>query len=87
MWTGGSVGVFLPQLPELYGNVAIRDHGLSASEGRITIPLANNTSAGLLDFYHHYFEFIPVEEHGILSGEVSKEFKAAEPFKWIAPQS
>ena len=70
VWTGGSVGVFLPQLPELYGNVAVRDHGLSASEGRMTIPLANGTSAGLLDFYHHYFEFIPVEEHGTPSPTV-----------------
>jgi hypothetical protein len=43
--------------------VEIRDHGLSASEGRMTIPLTGGTSAGLLDFYHHYFEFIPVEEH------------------------
>ncbi len=67
VWTGGSVGVFLPQLPELYGKVAVRDHGLSASEGRMTIPLANGTSAGLLDFYHHYFEFVPVEEHGTAS--------------------
>jgi len=64
VWTGGSVGVFLPQLPELYGKIAIRDHGLSASEGRMTIPLTNSTSAGLLDFYHHYFEFIPIEEYG-----------------------
>jgi hypothetical protein len=62
VWTGGSVGVFLPQLAELYGKTAVRDHGLSASEGRMTIPLADGTSAGLLDFYHHYFEFIPVEE-------------------------
>jgi hypothetical protein len=64
VWTGGSVGVFLPQLVDLYGNTAVRDHGLSASEGRMTIPLADGTSAGLLDFYHSYFEFIPVEEHG-----------------------
>jgi hypothetical protein len=64
VWTGGSVGVFLPMLPELYGMAAVRDHGLSASEGRMTIPLTNGTSAGLLDFYHHFFEFIPVEEHG-----------------------
>jgi hypothetical protein len=64
VWTGGSVRVYLPQLEELYGQAAIRDHGLSASEGRMTIPLADGTSAGLLDFYHHYFEFIPVEEHG-----------------------
>jgi hypothetical protein len=70
VWTGGSVGVFLPQLPALYGNVAVRDHGLSASEGRMTIPLASGTSAGLLDFYHHYFEFIPVEEHGTKSPNV-----------------
>jgi hypothetical protein len=64
VWTGGSVGVFLSKLPELYGPAAVRDHGLSASEGRMTIPLGDGTSAGLLDFYHHFFEFIPVEEHG-----------------------
>jgi hypothetical protein len=64
VWTGGSVGVFLPKLADLYGPAAIRDHGLSASEGRMTIPLADGTRAGVLDFYHHYFEFIPVEEHG-----------------------
>jgi hypothetical protein len=63
VWTGGSVGVFLPQLAELYGETAVRDHGLSASEGRMSIPLADGTSAGVLDYYHHYFEFIPVEEY------------------------
>lgn len=62
VWTGGSVGVFTPKLFDLYGMAAVRDHGLSASEGRITIPLADGTSTGLLDFCHHYFEFIPVEE-------------------------
>jgi hypothetical protein len=64
VWTGGSVGVFLPQLADLYGSTAVRDHGLSASEGRMTIPLEDGTSAGLLDFYHHFFEFIPVDERG-----------------------
>lgn len=64
VWTGGSVGVFLPQLAELYGHTAVRDHGLSASEGRMSIPLADGTSAGVLDIYHHFFEFIPVEEYG-----------------------
>jgi len=64
IWTGGSMNVYLPQLPPLYGSTAIRDHGLSASEGRMTIPLSDGTSAGLLDFHHHYFEFIPVDEHG-----------------------
>jgi GH3 auxin-responsive promoter len=64
VWTGGSVGVFLPQLAALYGETAVRDHGLSASEGRMTIPLADGTPAGLLDFYHNFFEFVPIEEHG-----------------------
>ena len=63
VWMGGSVRVYLPQLERLYGNVAMRDHGLSASEGRMTIPLSDGSAAGLLDFYHHYFEFIPVDEH------------------------
>lgn len=82
VWTGGSVNVYLSKLPALYGDVAVRDHGLSASEGRMTIPLADGTAAGLLDFYNHYFEFIPVEEHGsarpnILEGhelEVGKDY-------------
>ncbi len=82
VWTGGSVNVYLSRLPALYGETAIRDHGLSASEGRMTIPLADGSSAGLLDFYHHYFEFIPVEEHdtrrpNILEGhelEVGKDY-------------
>ncbi len=63
VWTGGSVNVYLPQLRDLYGPTAIRDHGLSASEGRMTIPISDQSTAGLLDFYHHYFEFIPVAEH------------------------
>ena len=46
VWTGGCVNVYLPQLPALYGDAAIRDHGLSASEGRMTIPLADGTPAG-----------------------------------------
>jgi hypothetical protein len=78
VWTGGSVGVYFPQLAELYGKPAVRDHGLSASEGRMTIPLADNTAAGMLDFYHHYFEFIPVEERGSLNPIVLEGHELAE---------
>ena len=62
VWTGGSVGAYLPRLEEYYGKVTFRDHGLSASEGRMTIPLDAGTSAGMLDFAHSYFEFIPENE-------------------------
>lgn len=64
VWTGGSVGVYLPRLKEYYGETAIRDHGLSASEGRMTIPIEDGSSAGLLDYRHQFFEFIPEAEHG-----------------------
>ena len=64
VWTGGSVGAYLPRIKDYYGDVAFRDHGLSASEGRMTLPFRDGTSAGILDYVSHYFEFIPEEEHG-----------------------
>lgn len=64
VWTGGSVAAYLPQLQDYFGDVTFRDHGLSASEGRMTIPLEANTPAGILDVGSQYFEFIPEAEHG-----------------------
>lgn len=58
-WTGGSVRPYLRQLADYYGEVPVRDLGLVASEGRMTIPVENNTPAGVLDVATHYFEFIP----------------------------
>jgi hypothetical protein len=61
-WTGGSMGPYLRQLPEYFGTAPIRDLGLLASEGRMTIPFANDTPAGVLDVASHYFEFVPEAE-------------------------
>ncbi len=63
VWTGGSAGAYLNTLKRYYGDTPIRDHGLSASEGRMTIPLRENCSDGVLDVTSHFFEFIPVEEY------------------------
>jgi hypothetical protein len=63
VWTGGSVSVYLPQLRQYYGDTVLRDHGLNASEARMTLPLQDGTSAGIIEFIHHFFEFIPVAEH------------------------
>lgn len=63
VWTGGSVGAYLEPMRKYFGDVVIRDHGLSASEGRMTIPLADATAAGVLDVGSHFFEFIPEDEH------------------------
>jgi GH3 auxin-responsive promoter len=61
-WTGGSMGPYLRQLPQYFGETPIRDLGLLASEGRMTIPFANSTPSGVLDIYSHYFEFVPEGE-------------------------
>ncbi len=63
VWMGGSAGAYLSTLKTYYGESAVRDHGLSASEGRMTIPIADGQSAGILDLTSHFFEFIPEEEH------------------------
>ena len=64
VWTGGSCAAYLPTLQEYYGNVPVRDHGLSASEGRMTIPFEDNSPDGILDITAHYYEFIPETEYG-----------------------
>jgi GH3 auxin-responsive promoter len=61
-WTGGSVGAYLRHYPRYFGEAIIRDIGLIASEGRMTIPLADDSPAGVLDVTTHFFEFIPQDE-------------------------
>lgn len=64
VWMGGPVGAFIPELRSLYGDCSYRDHGLSASEGRMTIPLQDESSFGILDYQSSYFEFIPEDQYG-----------------------
>lgn len=61
-WTGGSVGPYLRQLSQFYGEAPVRDIGLLASEGRMTLPIEDGTRNGVLDITTHYFEFIPEDE-------------------------
>jgi hypothetical protein len=61
-WTGGSVGAYLRHFPRYFGQPYIRDIGLLASEGRMTLPFADNTPSGVLDIKSHYFEFLPEEQ-------------------------
>jgi hypothetical protein len=58
-WMGGTMKAYLRGYPEFFGPTPVRDVGLIASEGRMTIPIEDATPAGLLDIRHHYFEFIP----------------------------
>jgi hypothetical protein len=63
VWTGGSAGAYVHGMRTWYGDVPIRDHGLSASEGRMTIPMVDNRPDGVLDIGTHFFEFIPEAEY------------------------
>ncbi len=62
VWKGGTVSLYLPRLAEAFGPVPTRDIGLLASEGRMSIPLSDDGSAGVLDLMHQFFEFIPEDE-------------------------
>lgn len=61
-WTGGTMGLYLRDFPEYFGDVPVRDVGLLASEGRMSIPVDDGTPAGILDVTSHFFEFVPAEE-------------------------
>ena len=45
-WTGGTMGAYLRSYPDYFGERPVRDVGLIASEGRMTIPIEDNTPAG-----------------------------------------
>ncbi len=61
-WTGGTLGLYLPRLREVFGDAPIRDIGLIASEGRFSIPLADGTPAGIAEILSNYLEFLPADQ-------------------------
>lgn len=63
VWTGGSAGAYLANMRKYFGDVPVRDHGLSASEGRMTIPFQDGRADGHLEVSTHFFEFLPEEDY------------------------
>ena len=63
-WLGGHAGHHARRLSEDYGDVPRRDLGLVASEGRVTLPLADGSAAGVLAIDAGFLEFIPEEALG-----------------------
>jgi hypothetical protein len=59
VWTGGTLGAYLPLVRQYFGDLALRDHGLSASEGRMTVPLADGAVGGALNVAGAFYEFVP----------------------------
>lgn len=56
-WTGGTLGLYLRDFPHYFGDTPVRDIGLLATEGRVSIPLEDATPAGVLDVGGSFFEF------------------------------
>jgi len=63
-WTGGTMGLYLRDFSEYFGQTPVRDIGLLASEGRMSIPLEDGTPCGVLDVVANFYEFIPEAEYG-----------------------
>ncbi|MFW6065436.1 MAG: GH3 auxin-responsive promoter family protein [Planctomycetota bacterium] len=61
-WTGGTLGLYLPRLREMFQGACVRDIGLLASEGRFSIPLQDDTPAGVAEITGNFLEFIPAEQ-------------------------
>ena len=61
-WTGGTLGLFLNEFPHYFGDTPVRDIGLLASEGRMSITMQDGTPAGILDVTSSFYEFIPSEQ-------------------------
>jgi hypothetical protein len=62
-WLGGSAGIQARHLEPHFGpQVARRDLGLVASEGRFTVPIDDDSAAGVLAVDTSFYEFVPEDE-------------------------
>jgi len=61
-WKGGTLSLYLRDMPHYWGDGPIRDIGLVASEGRFSIPVSSDGSAGVLEATSTFYEFVPASE-------------------------
>ncbi|MEW6358049.1 MAG: GH3 auxin-responsive promoter family protein [Planctomycetota bacterium] len=61
-WKGGPLVSYLPMYQQYYGDAPVRDLGLIASEGRMSIPHRDEGAGGILEIQGTFFEFIPEGE-------------------------
>lgn len=64
-WLGGTAGFQSRYLADYFGPSPMRDMGLVSSEGRHTIPLEDSKPEGVPSIGAGYYEFLPLDEHGI----------------------
>jgi hypothetical protein len=69
-WLGGNSGMQSRKLQTFFGAVPLRDLGYLSSEGRVTVPLSDNTPSGILAIRNGFYEFIPEESAEAIDPQV-----------------
>lgn len=63
-WTGGTMGLYLQDFPTFFGDVPVRDIGLLATEGRMSLPIEDGTASGVAMVSSVFLEFIQADQYG-----------------------
>jgi len=77
-WKGGTVKIYLKELPQYFGDTPVRDFGCLSTEARASIPMGDSGEGGVLAINTNFYEFIPKEDMGkrqkrfLLSDELSR---------------
>lgn len=61
-WKGGTVKLYLKELPRYFGDVPVRDFGCLSTEMRSSIPITDVGAGGILAIQTNFYEFIPKED-------------------------
>ncbi len=61
-WKGGTVKLYLKELPKYFGDVPIRDFGCLSTEARSSVPMNDHGAGGVLAINTNFYEFVPKEE-------------------------
>ena len=78
-WKGGTVKLYLKELPKYFGDVPVRDFGCLSTEARSSIPMSDKGAGGVLAINTNFYEFVPKEDIGkkekrfFLCDELEKE--------------
>lgn len=77
-WKGGTVKLYLKELPRYFGDTPIRDFGCLSTEARSSIPMSDKGAGGVLAINTNFYEFVPKEDMGrkekrfLLCNEIEK---------------
>ena len=61
-WKGGTVKLYLKELPQYFGDVPVRDFGCLSTEARSSIPVSDVGAEGVLAINTNFYEFVPKED-------------------------